>query len=219
MWQCPKCKREFQKENQNHFCGQIETVDDYIADQPAEVRPLLQSVRKTIRMAAPNATEKMAWRMPTFWQGENLIHFAAFKNHIGIFPGTEAIITFAHRLAAFNTTKSSIHLPLSKPIDHRLITDLVQYRLEQIANGPSIRSKPPARKRYPMPEFISAALEKNNLREQYDARPPYQQNDYIGWILRAKREETRQKRLTQMLTELQTGDAYMGMTYNAKTKK
>ncbi|MCL2337006.1 MAG: YdeI/OmpD-associated family protein [Firmicutes bacterium] len=67
-----------------------------------------------------------------------------------------------------------------------------------------------------MPDFIAAALEQGNLWERYRARPPYQQNDYIGWITRAKREETRRKRLAQMLEELRSGDAYMGMGYKAK---
>ena len=62
-------------------------IDEYIASQSDEIRPILHKVRDTIRTAAPEAIEKIAWRMPTFWQGENIIHFAAFKKHIGIFPG------------------------------------------------------------------------------------------------------------------------------------
>lgn len=69
---------------------------------------------------------------------------------------------------------------------------------------------------YSMPEDIAAALEKQNLWAQYNSRPPYQRNDYIGWITRAKRPETRQKRLNQMLAELISGTAYMGMAYKAK---
>ena len=69
---------------------------------------------------------------------------------------------------------------------------------------------------YDIPDFISEALYKSGLWERYHARPPYQRNDYIGWITRGKREETRQKRLTQMIDELQSGDAYMGMEYSAK---
>ena len=67
-----------------------------------------------------------------------------------------------------------------------------------------------------MPDYVAEALDREALWERYRARPPYQQNDYIGWILRAKREETRQKRLNQMLEELKNGDAYMAMKYNAK---
>jgi uncharacterized protein YdeI (YjbR/CyaY-like superfamily) len=69
---------------------------------------------------------------------------------------------------------------------------------------------------YDIPDCIAAALDESGLWERYRARPTYQQNDYIGWIIRAKREETRQKRLTQMLDELRGGTAYMKMKYNAK---
>ena len=66
---------------------------------------------------------------------------------------------------------------------------------------------------HPMPEFVHQALSESGLMDAYRARPPYQQNDYIGWITRAKRSETRQKRLSQMLYELERGDLYMQMDY------
>ena len=74
----------------------------------------------------------------------------------------------------------------------------------------------PARPRYPLPDFIRDALNEHNLMDVYQARPPYQRNDYIGWITRAKREETKQKRLNQMLDELKKGNAYMKMKWNPK---
>jgi uncharacterized protein YdeI (YjbR/CyaY-like superfamily) len=74
----------------------------------------------------------------------------------------------------------------------------------------------PTRPRYPMPGFIRDALDKNKLMDVYSSRPPYQQNDYIGWITRAKREETKQKRLNQMLDELKRGNMYMKMKWHAK---
>jgi uncharacterized protein YdeI (YjbR/CyaY-like superfamily) len=66
----------------------------------------------------------------------------------------------------------------------------------------------------PMPDFVREALRSDDLMEAYDARPDYQRNDYIGWITRAKRDETRQKRLNQMLDELRQGDVYMRMPWN-----
>jgi len=69
---------------------------------------------------------------------------------------------------------------------------------------------------FPMPEDVRIALTENILFGAYEKRPPYQQNDYIGWITRAKRNETRLKRLNQMLEELKSGDKYMGMDYKAK---
>lgn len=72
------------------------------------------------------------------------------------------------------------------------------------------------RERYPMPDFVREALAARKLTATYDARPPYQRNDYIGWIIRAKLPATQQKRLEQMLDELEKGDAYMKMAYRAK---
>jgi uncharacterized protein YdeI (YjbR/CyaY-like superfamily) len=71
----------------------------------------------------------------------------------------------------------------------------------------------PARPRYPMPDFIRDALHEHGLMDAYRTRPPYQQNDYIGWITRAKLETTRQKRLNQMLDELKGGHLYMNMLW------
>ena len=73
-----------------------------------------------------------------------------------------------------------------------------------------------SRPRYPMPDFIRAAIVEHGLMAAYRNRPPYQQNDYIGWITRAKREETREKRLAQMLVELAGGDRYMKMAYGPR---
>lgn len=75
---------------------------------------------------------------------------------------------------------------------------------------------PLQRPRYPMPDFVREALKEKGLVEAYRARPDYQQNDYIGWITRAKRSETKEKRLAQMLDELKQGDVYMKMAWKKK---
>ena len=74
----------------------------------------------------------------------------------------------------------------------------------------------PARPRYPMPDFIRDALNAHDMMDAYNSRPPYQKNDYIGWIQRAKLETTRQKRLNQMLDELKKGNVYMKMKWKSK---
>ena len=76
----------------------------------------------------------------------------------------------------------------------------------------------PSRPRYPMPDFFHEALESRGLMAAYRARPPYQQNDYIGWITRATRPETQEKRLNQMLEELEKGDVYMKMSWHPKNE-
>jgi uncharacterized protein YdeI (YjbR/CyaY-like superfamily) len=75
------------------------------------------------------------------------------------------------------------------------------------------------RERHPMPEFVAEALKQKGLMQDYQARPPYQQNDYLGWIEQAKRKETKQKRLTQMLDELERGGVYMGMKHSSSVKQ
>ena len=129
MWQCPKCKREFKNTNQDHYCGKIETIDQYISEQAKDVQPTLHKIRETIRAAAPEATEKMSWRMPTFWQGENLVHFAAFKKHISIFPGGEATTVFADKLKEYKTAKGTIQFPLDKPIPYELVAEITRWRV------------------------------------------------------------------------------------------
>jgi uncharacterized protein YdhG (YjbR/CyaY superfamily) len=79
---------------------------------------IVQNEGSRIRAAALEATEKISWQMPTFWQGENLIHFAAFKKHIGLYPGGEATSEFSGRLTGYKTSKGAIQLPFGKPIDY-----------------------------------------------------------------------------------------------------
>ena len=88
MWKCPKCGRSFKNQNQDHYCGKApETIDEYITSQPEEAQPYLNQVREAIRAALPEAQERISWSMPTYWKGRNIIHFAGFKKHIGLYPG------------------------------------------------------------------------------------------------------------------------------------
>ncbi len=129
---CSKCGRKCVNTDQEHDCVKANEIDEYISALPSDVQPLLQSIRETIQAAAPNAVEKLSWRMPTFWQGKNIIHFAASKKHIGLYPGSEAIEAFAERLTGYKTSKGTIQLPLGKPIDFGLIADIVRWRVEHL---------------------------------------------------------------------------------------
>jgi len=86
-------------------------IDEYIDAQLPSVQQLLCNVRREIQAAAPEAIEKISYQMPTFWQGQNLIHFAAQKNHLGIYPGAEAMVHFAPRLTGYKTSKGAIQFP------------------------------------------------------------------------------------------------------------
>ncbi len=132
MWKCPKCGRNFKNKNQNHYCGKIESIDQYISEQEEKVQPILKKIRETISSSAPNAMEKMSWQMPTFWQGENLIHFAAFKNHISIFPGGDATAFFADKLTEYKTSKGTIQFKLDKPIPYDLISEITKWRVKMV---------------------------------------------------------------------------------------
>ena len=98
MWKCPKCGREFGRQNQDHYCVKPETIDAYIAMQDEAVQPRLREVCELLRAALPEAQERMSWSMPTYWKGRNLIHFAASKKHLGLYPGGEATAVFAEEL-------------------------------------------------------------------------------------------------------------------------
>ncbi len=113
----------------------ITTIDQYIEAQAEGLRPSLQKLRETIQAAAPDATERISWQMPTFWQGKNLVHFAVAKKHIGLYPGGEAAGVFAQRLTGYKTSKGAIQFPLDRPLDHHLIADIVQWQVAAVGQG------------------------------------------------------------------------------------
>lgn len=127
-WQCPECGRTFKRANQDHYCGQAPlTIEEYIARQPEEVRPRLLQIHAAIKAALPEAREKISWSMPTYWKKHNLIQFAAFKKHIGLYPGPEAVEAFADRLTEYKTSKGTIQLPHDKPLPLELIADMARW--------------------------------------------------------------------------------------------
>jgi uncharacterized protein YdhG (YjbR/CyaY superfamily) len=111
-------------------------IDAYIADSPEEVRGLLEQVRAAIRRAAPNAAEAIKYRIPTFVLGENLVHFAAFKNHIGFYPTSSGIAAFTKQLAGYKSAKGSVQFPMDEPMPLALIERIVRFRVNE-ANAKS----------------------------------------------------------------------------------
>ena len=132
-WKCPKCGREFKRFEQPHYCGKPTTVDDYIAAQDESVQPKLRQLREILRAAVPEAEERISWSMPTFRKGQNLIHFAASKKHIGLYPGGEATTVFAGELTDFDVSKGTIRLPYDRDLPEELIARIARWCYEQYA--------------------------------------------------------------------------------------
>lgn len=108
------------------------TIDEYISMYPSDIQALLQKVRVVIKESAPEAVEKISYQMPTFaLYGNNLVHFAAFKHHIGFYPGANGIAVFKDELAAYKGAKGSVQFPLDKPIPYELIGKIVQFRASE----------------------------------------------------------------------------------------
>jgi uncharacterized protein YdhG (YjbR/CyaY superfamily) len=107
------------------------SIDAYIRLQPREVQRTLSRMRTLIHRAAPEAAEKMAYRMPTFHLNGNLVHFAAHTGHIGFYPTPGAITKFKRELAKYVTSKGAIQFPLDEPLPAALITRIVRFRRTQ----------------------------------------------------------------------------------------
>ena len=124
---------------ESHKTG-FNSIDEYIATFPADIQKLLQEVRTTIKAAAPEAEEKISYQMPTFFLNGNLVHFAAFKNHIGFYPAPTGIEAFAQDLAQYKGAKGSVQFPLNKPMPLDLITRIVKYRVTENLKKAGIKS-------------------------------------------------------------------------------
>jgi uncharacterized protein YdhG (YjbR/CyaY superfamily) len=105
------------------------TIDEYILQFSPEIQEILQEVRRVIKEAAPEAKEKISYQMPTFDFYGNLVHFAAFKHHIGFYPAPSGITAFETELSGYKGAKGSVQFPLDKPIPYELISDITKYRV------------------------------------------------------------------------------------------
>lgn len=108
-----------------------ENIDQYIAGFPETLQQRLQSMRQTIQQAAPAATEAIRYAMPTFRLERNLVHFAAFKNHIGLYPGAGGVKAFEKELKNYVTSKGAIQFPHEAPLPLALVKKIVQFRVKE----------------------------------------------------------------------------------------
>ena len=118
------------------------SIDEYIATFPEEIQKILEELRATISASAPDAEEKISYQMPTFAQKGNLVHFAAWKNHIGFYPTSSGTQAFKHELYIYGGAKGSVKFPTEKPLPLELISKIVQFRVaENLKKAESKASK------------------------------------------------------------------------------
>jgi uncharacterized protein YdhG (YjbR/CyaY superfamily) len=109
----------------------FKSIDEYIATFPEEIQKILEELRATVHAAAPDAEEKISYQMPTFTLKGNLVHFAAFKNHIGFYPTPTGTEKFQKELSAYKGAKGSIRFPINKPMPLKLISRIVKFRVAE----------------------------------------------------------------------------------------
>ena len=108
------------------------TMDAYIASVPKEIQDILEKIRQTIRKAAPGAVEAISYQIPTFkLNGKNLVHFAAWKDHIGFYATPSGNAAFTKELSRYKVAKGSIQFPLEEPIPYDLVTKMVLFRVKE----------------------------------------------------------------------------------------
>lgn len=110
---------------------EFSTIDEYITMVPPETQAVLQKIRETIQAAAPEATEKISYQMPTFYFEGNLVHFALAKKHYGFYPAASGIAAFEPELTAYKHSKGAVQFPIDKPVPYDLITKMVVFRLAE----------------------------------------------------------------------------------------
>ncbi len=110
---------------------QFRTTDEYIKTFPKDVREILEKIRQTIREAAPDAVEAISYQMPTFKSRGNLVHFAAFKSHIGFYPTPAGTAAFEKQLSRYKGGKGSVRFPLDEPMPYELIRKIVVFRMQE----------------------------------------------------------------------------------------
>lgn len=107
------------------------SIDEYIAGFPSDVQEMMKKIRLTIRKAAPDAEERISYQIPTFTLNGNLVHFGAFKRHIGFYPASTGIEKFKSELSAYEGAKGTVRFPFEKPIPFALISKIVKFRVKE----------------------------------------------------------------------------------------
>lgn len=116
-------------------------INEYIEAFPPHIQNILQEVRETIQKAAPEATEKISYALPTFYLQGNLVHFAAFTSHLGFYALPSGNKEFQEELSKYKTGKGSIQFPLNEPMPHTLIEKIVKFRVAENLEKAALKNK------------------------------------------------------------------------------
>jgi len=109
-------------------------IETYITSMPIAYQPQLQAIRQTIQDVLPEAEEQLKYQMPTFHWHENVIHFALFKHHFGLYPSSSGVAAFQDQLSGYQTSKGAIQFPLDQPLPLDLIRQITEFRRQEIIN-------------------------------------------------------------------------------------
>jgi uncharacterized protein YdhG (YjbR/CyaY superfamily) len=125
----------------NSRTNRFETIDEYIQTFPKDIQRILERIRKTIKEAAPGASEAISYQMPTFKLNGNLVHFAGYENHIGFYPTPSGTEAFKKEVSGYKSGKGSVQFPLDKPIPYSLIKKIVKFRVKETSESAAGKKK------------------------------------------------------------------------------
>lgn len=180
-------------------------IDAYIKGFPDEVQERLTAIREIVRALAPQATERICMRIPTYdLNGKWLVHFAGFTKHIGFYPQPEGIVAFQEKLTEYKTTKGAVQFPLDKPLPLALIREIIQYRVAEQSEELSQEKPADSNKRtVAVPEELVNLL-KNEAEATafFESLSDGYKRGYCDWVGGAKQQATRETRAAKALIML-----------------
>ncbi len=189
------------------------TIDTFIAGYPGETQTLLRQLRSTIKKVVPNAEEVINYGIPTFdLHSRHLVHFAAFKNHIGFYPTPSSIEEFKKELSEYKSAKGSVQFPIDKPLPLGLITKIVRFRVKEILKKRekvtmAMKTKNIATGTvHSVPSDLRKALASDpNALTKWNDLTPLARNEWICWVNFVKKAETRKEHFQRTISEIKEG--------------
>ena len=181
-------------------------IDIYIQNFPEDVQEMLSAIRNIVQELAPQATERICMRMPTFdLDGRWLVHYAAYAKHIGFYPQPDGIAAFEDKLKMYKTSKGAVQFPLDAPLPLELIREIVAYKIEHhYKKEVTDMDKSEKSKEIIVPAELSSVLENDaEASAFFDSLTDGYKRGYCDWVGGAKQEATRHTRAGKALIMLQ----------------